>query len=333
MCVLAPEDPDGPILLSLACEQLGQKMEALRAAREAVRLAPGSVRCLVTLSQAELAAGHVAAAADAARQAIEAGPENPSAHHQSGMILLRYGHNEDAEEAFLKVLELEPDSASALNNLALARLARGDRREAIAGLERAARTDPTMAAVHSNLERFGISPVVVVLYALAVAGLVGGVIWTSTAPGVLPAALLVCSVLAFPAIGMLERRVTRLSPASAARIGDARRVRRYRPWTMALDAAAGGAGVVVRAPRPRARMLVWYGMRSAVSIAFHLWILLAVSVVRCLYALDRLGTRQAPPSDAWHEEDADVAMRAAWEQRDREAAARERALVGLRRRR
>jgi Flp pilus assembly protein TadD len=330
-CVLAPEDPEGPILLALACGRLDRRVEALHAAREAVRLAPESVRSLVVLSQAELGVGRVAAAAQAARRATEVAPENPAGHHQCGLVLLHYGYYADAEEAFLKVLELDPGSASAQNNLALARVGRGDRREAIADLERAARNDPTMATVQANLERYGISPIIVLLYALAVAGLVGGVIWTSAAPGVAPVALLLAALCAFPAIGNLERRVTRLSPASAARLDDARRARRFRPWTWQWTRPLAVQAWWFRRLGRGPRVVVWYGMFSAVAVALHLWLLLVLSVGRCAYALSTLNP--PPLEDEWRARDADEAAREAWHERDRETAARERALLGLRRRR
>jgi tetratricopeptide (TPR) repeat protein len=332
-CALDPENPEGPLLLSLACDALGWRGEALTAAREAVRLAPESARCLVVLSSAELAAGHVAAAADAARHAIERAPGYAAAHHQSGMILLRYGHWRDAAEAFEEVLRLDPESASAQNNLALARFQMGDTRGAVAGFERAARTDPQLGIVRDNLEQYGVSPLIIVLYALAVAALVGGVVWTSLRPGAAPVALLAGAVLAFPAIGWLERRVHRLSGPSAARLDDERRRRRYRPWQWRWTRPIALQSWWYARLGPVPRVVIFYGGFAAGFLAIGARLGTLVFLGRGAFALYRIGERgREPRTDAaWSEADADAAMREQWARRDEQAAARERALLRLRR--
>lgn len=114
-------------LASIALTELGRHAEAVAAAREAVRLAPGEWRGQIALAEAlgaggamrdpQRPEGHQAVAA--AKRAVELAPAEPRCFEVLGDIALRAARWDIAEQAYLAALRLDPGNQHATLNLKL----------------------------------------------------------------------------------------------------------------------------------------------------------------------------------------------------------------------
>ena len=140
-------------MASHALESLGRNEEAVRAAGEAVRLAPltwqGHARFAATLSAS---GGDLRLARQAAGYAVQLAPDEPDAHSAMGLVALRQGDHDTAERAFKHVLSLQPEHHSALNNLAVVQLRRRDLDGALHGFSAAIRSEPQQEVARRNVD-------------------------------------------------------------------------------------------------------------------------------------------------------------------------------------
>ncbi|MCO1580985.1 tetratricopeptide repeat protein [Crossiella sp. SN42] len=126
---LAPDAEAPHRLRGIALTELGRHAEAVAAAREAVRLAPGDWRGQVALAEAlgaggamldpQRPEGHQAVAA--ARRAVELAPAEPRCFEVLGDIALRATRWDITEQAYLAALRLDPGNKHAKLNLDLVR--------------------------------------------------------------------------------------------------------------------------------------------------------------------------------------------------------------------
>ncbi|MEU8384371.1 tetratricopeptide repeat protein, partial [Streptosporangium sp. NPDC048865] len=110
-------------LASLAFERLGRHAEAVAAAEEAVRLAPGSWAARMRLGAALRGVpGRWRESRAQAARAVRYAPEEPDPHVLAGDLALLRGEYGLAETAYREALRLLPDHPGARINLGLARL-------------------------------------------------------------------------------------------------------------------------------------------------------------------------------------------------------------------
>jgi Flp pilus assembly protein TadD len=150
---LSPDNDWPHRLASHALESLGRKDEAVRAAAEAVGLAPfvwqGHARFAATMSAA---GGDLLLARQAALHAVQLAPNEPDAHSAVGLVALRQGDHDTAEQAFRHVLSLQPDHHSALNNLGVIQLRRRNLDGALSGFSAAIRSEPQQEVARRNVD-------------------------------------------------------------------------------------------------------------------------------------------------------------------------------------
>ncbi|MFI6507937.1 hypothetical protein ACIBCT_10055 [Streptosporangium sp. NPDC050855] len=110
-------------LASLAFERLGRDAEAVAAAEEAVRLAPGSWAARMRLGSAlRRVPGRWREAWAQASRAVRYAPEEPDPHVLAGDLALLRGRYRHAEDSYRAALGLAPDHVGARINLGLALL-------------------------------------------------------------------------------------------------------------------------------------------------------------------------------------------------------------------
>jgi tetratricopeptide (TPR) repeat protein len=156
---LAPESEWPYRLASFASSQLGRHDDAVHAAREAVRLEPGLWQTHARLAGA--AGQHPRGAQEAVRaadQALALAPDEPQAQLIYGSVAAGQGRHQQAERAFRSVLELDPQNAGAHHLLAsvhLRRLTGGPAAlaDAATGFATALSTDPTAEISRQSLEQ------------------------------------------------------------------------------------------------------------------------------------------------------------------------------------
>jgi tetratricopeptide (TPR) repeat protein len=121
------DSPDGPAadwgyrLASLAFERLGRDAEAVAAAEEAVRLAPGSWAARLRLGSAlRRIPGRWAESRSQTARAVRYAPEEPDPHVLAGDLALLRGEHRQARAAYLAALRRAGDHPGARVNLGLA---------------------------------------------------------------------------------------------------------------------------------------------------------------------------------------------------------------------
>jgi tetratricopeptide (TPR) repeat protein len=154
---LAPDEEWPHRLASFATSRLGRHDEAVKAAREAVRLEPGFWQTHARLAGAAGQHAHgKAEAAQAADRALTLAPNEPQVQLIYGSIAASQGRREVAERAYRRALELDPQSSGAHHLLASLQLRR---RTGLSGLAKAATgfatalsTDPSAQVSRHSLE-------------------------------------------------------------------------------------------------------------------------------------------------------------------------------------
>ncbi len=152
------------LVASFALDRLGRSQEAVRHAREAVRIDPFDWRALDRLAVLRAREG---ADSPEVHELIERmlalAPREPEAHLTAGRVAAAAEDRAGAQRAFRRVLELDPGNAAAQHALAGLRLRRRVNDPAVlaaaaAGYSRAARADPeagrSRAAVEALLRVF-----------------------------------------------------------------------------------------------------------------------------------------------------------------------------------
>ncbi len=144
---------------SMALSRLGDHEGAIRAAREAVRLAPHTWQTYVQLADAiddhpqppPVRQSLRNEAWTAANRAVELAPQEPRPHSIVGHLALTNNASVQAEQAFREALRLDPSNARALNGLAMANLRRGNLASAAAGFGAAVAADPNDDSARRNV--------------------------------------------------------------------------------------------------------------------------------------------------------------------------------------
>lgn len=117
-CALAPDRAWHHRLRALSHEALDRPHEALKAAKEAVRLDPRDWNNHAIFSRlAADAVSNAPIAREAAARAVELAPWAADAHFAVGYAAQRAGKRRVARAAYRRVLEIEPDHPAAHNNL------------------------------------------------------------------------------------------------------------------------------------------------------------------------------------------------------------------------
>jgi tetratricopeptide (TPR) repeat protein len=147
----APENDWAHRLNSIVLKNCACNLEAVDAAREAVRLAPWLPHNLHTLASAQLHIFNLPEARQAADQLLELAPEWHMSHQMMALVALKEGKNKEAEMHCRRELELEPNSFYGMNNLGVALLNQKKRREAIEAFNNAAKIDPTSTLAQNNI--------------------------------------------------------------------------------------------------------------------------------------------------------------------------------------
>lgn len=148
-----PDSEWGHRLQALAQHKLGWHADAVRTAREAVRLAPNQWQQYVVLVTAMMPLkqlrGEAALAAD---RAVELAPLQSETHLTRGVLLGSMGNLVAAERNYREALRLDPENAAARNNLATIEL-RGNKLEsATAGFAAALAENPKLQVARDNID-------------------------------------------------------------------------------------------------------------------------------------------------------------------------------------
>ena len=156
---LEPEDEWPHRLAAYAFARLGQQSEAIRSAREAVRLAPSEWQTYVTLAHVLPSSGRSRPEAlEAAKRALELAPHETLAHLTYAIVVGAGGRHAEAEAAVRRALELDPQNSAAHNELGRvhlrrARFSRADRLAAAATMfGTAVQLNPHESVIRTNLD-------------------------------------------------------------------------------------------------------------------------------------------------------------------------------------
>lgn len=129
LITLDPEEELGHRLRALACTHLDRHVEAVRDAREAVRLDPLEYRTHLVLSSAlrNLSNGPLRQAMldeawQAAMRAADLAPDQADTHLEAGMVAFHQREYGVSEQALRRALDLDPEHVAAMNMLGILRL-------------------------------------------------------------------------------------------------------------------------------------------------------------------------------------------------------------------
>ncbi|HET7294530.1 MAG TPA: tetratricopeptide repeat protein [Vicinamibacteria bacterium] len=139
--------------LGAVLEARGQREDALREYRLALRARPESAAALNNVGALLLSLDRPVEALAAFRDAVRADPGYANARYNLGSVLVAHGRFEEAVPHFREVARRRPEDVGALTNLGGALLAAGRAGEALVPLERAAELDPRSLNARFNLGR------------------------------------------------------------------------------------------------------------------------------------------------------------------------------------
>lgn len=145
-----PEDPNAFAQLALALHGMNQKHQALDAARESVRLAPGHPFTHYVLGFMFLINGKLIDAERAAKQAIQIDPNNAEYFRLLAMIRAEDGDHSGALNLVEHGLSLDPEDSACLNLRSQLLIKLGRRAEARETSGAALASAPEDAASHAN---------------------------------------------------------------------------------------------------------------------------------------------------------------------------------------
>ncbi|MEU6549067.1 tetratricopeptide repeat protein [Streptomyces sp. NPDC046915] len=132
-------------------EQIGDRAKALRAAQEAVALAPRDPEALTVRGRLLAEGGdHTGAEADF-RAAVETDGDNTGGLMNLAITLMKLERFEEARDFVARAVELEPDFVRGLNTLGTLHLHLGAEPDALACFQRAVAVDPRYARAWYNL--------------------------------------------------------------------------------------------------------------------------------------------------------------------------------------
>ena len=140
-------------LHSLALHKLGCHEDAVRSAREAVRLAPNQWQQYVVLVTAMMPVPRYhAEATRAADRAVELAPLHAETHLTRGVLAGAQGNLFAAERNYREALRLDPENAAARNNLATIELRGNNLKAATAGFAAALADNPRLQVARDNID-------------------------------------------------------------------------------------------------------------------------------------------------------------------------------------
>jgi tetratricopeptide (TPR) repeat protein len=146
-------------LRCLALLKLGKKSDALRAAEEAVRLAPQLWESFYCLTHAQIANQTLSQARQSALRAREISPESHETHELLGEVEIKHKSWSEAETHFRTALSLHPTSYKALNDLGVCLLEQNREREAMEMFWQAVRVNPVGSYARINLKNLVARPI------------------------------------------------------------------------------------------------------------------------------------------------------------------------------
>ncbi len=148
---LDPDQPDYHRHLGLACQRLGQAVEAQRCLQRAIELNASDLVALNELGNLHWAGGRLAEALACYERVLAREPGNVAALLNLANAQARLGQSEQAVARYEQVLSLQPDSAEARFGLASALAIRGHHQRAAALFEEVARMRPDFPGLLVNL--------------------------------------------------------------------------------------------------------------------------------------------------------------------------------------
>jgi tetratricopeptide (TPR) repeat protein len=288
-CAAEPRLEWGHRLRAQALTLLDRPVEAVAAARTAVRLGPDRWQCHAMLAFATSALpGRRAVPLAAAAEAVRLAPDQAEAHHARGLVLHASGRFGAARRSYLRVLRLDPQHAGAMRQLGRIAERRGQAGTALRYFGAAAATAPADTAGATHLRRI----------LLRIAGLA----WATAAMltivlvfGRYPVAWLVAAALAGGYLWWAGRALRALpAPARAAARGwlrtDARLlVRVVGTGVLAAVAVAVGVGsAVFDTP----------GHGGVLLLSLAGWLVALLASALTVVGADLLAHRRRPVTDA-----------------------------------
>jgi len=151
MLRLEPRRPDLLAFTGMLALELGDVSEAARLYQKAVQRRPDFVEAHYNLGNALMRAGKLAEAAKAFGRAAELKPDLAPAHNNLGNALHALGRHAEAAEAYRRVLRLDPAAVEARRNLGIALERAGERAEAVEVYRAVIAQRPTWSVAYSNL--------------------------------------------------------------------------------------------------------------------------------------------------------------------------------------
>ncbi|WP_146244652.1 tetratricopeptide repeat protein [Curtobacterium sp. MCPF17_018] len=149
---LAPGDSTSLRVLSTALLRSGDRIGAVEAARRSVAADPGSWQAHAARVDALwLGEQNRLEAMRASFEAVRLAPTEPFVHRQHGDLLLAVGRQREAQDAYRRGLALAPEDRGARHNLAVSRLRRGHESESALVFAGILSTNPTDATALRNL--------------------------------------------------------------------------------------------------------------------------------------------------------------------------------------
>ena len=170
---LAPGDSTSLRVLSTALLRSGDRIGAVEAARRSVAADPGSWQAHAARVDALwLGEQNRLEAMRASFEAVRLAPTEPFVHRQHGDLLLAVGRQREAQDAYRRGLALAPEDRGARHNLAVARLRHGHESESALAFAGILSTNPTDATALRNLMIGVVNPLARIRVALGGAAVI-----------------------------------------------------------------------------------------------------------------------------------------------------------------
>lgn len=143
--------PDASLLRGQALVNLGRPLDAERAFRDVLRMAPGNPDVRLALADLLVTQGRPAEALSLYREQLKLTPDRLEALRGYGLALYATGNGAEALQVFERVAALQPNDPDALTNLGHALASEARLPEAIARYRAALALAPTRAGLMSTL--------------------------------------------------------------------------------------------------------------------------------------------------------------------------------------
>ncbi|MCI5118068.1 MAG: tetratricopeptide repeat protein [Candidatus Electrothrix sp. LOE1_4_5] len=131
---------------------LGQKKEALKQYKEAVRINPNFEQAHINYASLLFSLGKVAESFSYYQEVLKNNPTFARTHYSFAVQLLKTGKNESASHYFIEALRIKPDLSEAYNGLGAVMVSLGRTSEAIDLFKKAIQINPYLIEAKKNLE-------------------------------------------------------------------------------------------------------------------------------------------------------------------------------------